>query len=147
MARDAKKVVYPPRYFVGWIVLQKRNGDQERTDFVNALMIPVTQKRAHIYAGSWTTAFYADPVHTSRLEGKLLEIQYAISALNARTLKPVIEKFRHPFDLPPWFYRDADHFVVTMPNRLAQNLFQSQPLDDVLDGVQGATVPVVQFCA
>jgi hypothetical protein len=147
MGRDGKQGVYPPRYFVGWIILETVGGRRNRTDFVNALMIPVSKRRAHIYAGSWTTAFYADPITDSRLQGRLHEIQYAISALNARTLKPVIEKFKHPFGTPPWFYRDTDHFVIAMPHGGREDLFLTAPLHDVLDGVQGATVPVVQFIA
>lgn len=139
--------MYPPRYFVGWIILENRNGNVSRITFENALLIPVTMRRAYIFAGNWTAAYYGEAIRQSTLGGRVQEIQYAISALNARTLRPEIEKFKHPFARPPSFYRDNDHFVITMPARTREPLFISEPLHNVLDRAQGSRVPVVQFIA
>lgn len=142
--RDTPSPMYPPRYFVGWILLETGRGPYLRVDFENALLIPISTHRAHIYVGDYATAFYGKPVKNSRLYGRVREIQYAISALNAKTLRPEIEKFNHKFKRGPFMTRDVDHFTLRMQSH-EPALFMSLPLHDVLDRAQGAAVPVVQF--
>lgn len=144
---DSKTPMFPPRYFVGWIILQHRDGSVRRVEFENALLIPITPCRAYIFAGSWTTAFYGPPVAQSKLKGWVREIQYAISALNSKTLRPEIEKFKHPFTVMPFFSRDTDHFVISVRPEYRTHLFLTQPLKNVLDHAQGSRIPVIQFSA
>lgn len=135
--------MYPPRYFVGWLVLE--NGrTTRRIEFENALMVPMTLRRAMIFPGTWDSAFYAT---RTGLFGLVREIQYAISALNAKTLRPEIDKFKHPFKAPVNLYRDNDHLVIAMPRWDRSPLFITEPLHNVLDHAQGSRVPVIQFIA
>lgn len=135
--------MYPPRYFVGWLVLA--NGIRiSRVDFDNALMVPMTLRRALIFPGTWDSAFYAT---RTGLCGVVREIQYAISALDAKTLRPQIEKFKHPFKTNVNLYRDNDHLVIAMPRGDRSPLFITEPLHNVLDHAQGSRVPVIQFIA
>lgn len=115
-----KKVSFPPRYFAGWAVLEKR-GHHRKVVFGSAIMIPATDALALIYPAN--AAGYFTQIGPGE-SGRLRQIEYAISVTNADGSEVLTEKFSHEFKFPVILHKRSGIYEIT-PADWDQPLFQT----------------------
>lgn len=136
------QTVNPPRYFLGFLVVQ-RGRQAHRIDFIDAPILPLNPHCAAVFSAGRGDAYYS--CHAVRRPLRVLEIQYAISVLNARRGTVQVEKFNHPFESPTLIgMLDGLTCIYTEGGG---PLYDTFPLGDVLDDYRGERRKVLQFIA
>lgn len=136
------QTVYPPRYFLGFLTVQ-RGARAQRIDFIDAPIIPLNAHCAAVFSAGRGSAFYS--AHVTRRPMRVLEIQYAISVLNAKRGTVQVEKFNHPFETPTLF--GPLDGLTCLYTEDGSALYDTYRLGDVLDNYRGERRRVLQFIA
>jgi hypothetical protein len=139
--------VHAPRYFAGHIVyFDNKTKEEKKIEFFNCPIIPKSLQSALLLPGAKGSPFYTDFREFEHLNcSRILEIQYAISVFDRSKDTYVVEKFNHKFEPSKlsMIYVSANGIVLRTSGKT--RLYKQYNVNEVMDGVSWANVPILQF--